>query len=80
MTIPGLLQAQEVSASNQRKIVVVGGHPDDPECGAGGTIPLLVKAGHDVTLLYFTNGDEGIEGKNHFALVDLLRPGGKTCL
>ena len=31
MTIPGLLQAQEVSASNQRKIVVIGGHPDDPE-------------------------------------------------
>jgi LmbE family N-acetylglucosaminyl deacetylase len=52
------------AASEKRKVVVVGGHPDDPECGAGGTVPLLVKAGHNVTLMYFTNGDEGIAGKS----------------
>lgn len=65
ISIPGLLQANHEKASDKKKIVVVGGHPDDSECGAGGTIPLLVKAGHDVTLMYFTNGDEGIEGKTH---------------
>jgi len=63
VTLPALLQA--TSPAEKRKIVVVGGHPDDPECGAGGTVPLLIKAGHEVTLMYFTNGDEGIEGKTH---------------
>jgi len=62
-TLPGLLQG--ASPVDGKKIVVVGGHPDDPECGAGGTVPLLTKAGHQVTLMYFTNGDEGIEGKSH---------------
>lgn len=65
ITLPALLQTRPVATADKKKIVVVGGHPDDPECGAGGTIPLLVKAGHEVTLLYFTNGDEGIEGKTH---------------
>lgn len=64
LTLPSLLQAAPDKPSGKRKIVVVGGHPDDPESGAGGTIPLLVKAGHEVTLMYFTNGDEGIEGKS----------------
>jgi LmbE family N-acetylglucosaminyl deacetylase len=68
--VAGLISLPEVLYSTPRssirkKIVVVGGHPDDPECGAGGTVPLLVKAGHEVTLMYFTNGDEGIEGKSH---------------
>lgn len=65
LTLPALLNARPGAASDKRKIVVIGGHPDDPECGAGGTIPLLVKAGHEVTLMYFTNGDEGIAGKDH---------------
>lgn len=65
LTLPALLQAQPATTSEKKKIVVVGGHPDDPECGAGGTVPLLVKAGHEVTLMYFTNGDEGIAGKTH---------------
>ena len=65
ISLPSLLQADPRHQAQKKKIVVVGGHPDDPECGAGGTVPLLIKAGHDVTFLYFTNGDEGIEGKNH---------------
>ncbi len=63
-TLPALLHATPDKPSEKKKIVVVGGHPDDPECGAGGTIPLLTKAGHAVTIMYFTNGDEGIEGKS----------------
>lgn len=63
--LSGLLQTSPGQAASGKKIVVVGGHPDDPESGMGGTIPLLIRAGHSVTLMYFTNGDEGIEGKSH---------------
>ena len=63
LTIPFLLQAKAHKTVDKKKIVIVGGHPDDPECGCGGSIPLFIKAGHDVTLMYFTSGDEGIEGK-----------------
>ncbi len=65
LSLTTLLQAHPTQAVEKRKIVVVGGHPDDPECGAGGTILLLVSAGHEVTLMYFTNGDEGIADKSH---------------
>jgi LmbE family N-acetylglucosaminyl deacetylase len=63
LSLPHLITGDKKNAG--KKIVVVGGHPDDPECGVGGTVPLLLKAGHAVTLMYLTNGDEGIEGKNH---------------
>jgi LmbE family N-acetylglucosaminyl deacetylase len=46
-------------------IVCVGGHPDDPETGCGGTLAKFVKAGHKVTIIYLTNGDAGIPGKSH---------------
>ncbi len=65
LTLPELLYGSPTVSQKRKKVVIVGGHPDDPECGAGGTVPLLVRAGHDVTLMYFTNGDEGIEGKSH---------------
>lgn len=61
LSLPSLLEVSD----SKRKIVVVGGHPDDPESGMGGTIARLVKAGHQVTNMYFTNGDAGIEGKTH---------------
>jgi LmbE family N-acetylglucosaminyl deacetylase len=44
-------------------IVVVGGHPDDPESGCGGTIALYSKQGHSVAILYLTRGEAGIAGK-----------------
>ena len=47
------------------KLVVVGGHPDDPESGCGGTIALHTSLGHEVTILYLTRGEAGIEGKTH---------------
>lgn len=46
-------------------IVCVGGHPDDPESGCGGTLALLSKQGHNVTIIYLTTGEAGIEGKSH---------------
>jgi LmbE family N-acetylglucosaminyl deacetylase len=65
VSLPGLLLKKAVTPAERKKIVVVGGHPDDPESGMGGTIAQLVKTGHEVTLMYFTNGDEGIAGKTH---------------
>jgi len=50
---------------NSRKIMVVGGHPDDPESGCGGTICKLTAAGHNVVVVYLTRGEAGLEGKSH---------------
>jgi LmbE family N-acetylglucosaminyl deacetylase len=36
------------------KVVVFGGHPDDPESGAGGLIAVLARQGHEVILAYGT--------------------------
>jgi LmbE family N-acetylglucosaminyl deacetylase len=36
------------------KVVVFGGHPDDPESGAGGLIATLTKQGHEVICAYGT--------------------------
>jgi LmbE family N-acetylglucosaminyl deacetylase len=47
------------------KIVCVGGHPDDPESGCGGTLARYVALGHRVTIIYLTRGEAGIAGKSH---------------
>lgn len=47
------------------KVVVLGGHPDDPETMAGGTMALFAAAGHEVVSLYLTRGEAGIEGRTH---------------
>ena len=46
------------------KVLVAGGHPDDPETGAGGAICRYTAAGHEVVALYLTTGEAGIEGKS----------------
>jgi LmbE family N-acetylglucosaminyl deacetylase len=54
---------QGVSSSVRRlHLVAVGGHPDDPETGCGGTIARASAAGHRVTVVYLTRGERGIEG------------------
>ena len=57
--------AGAASAAEIRKlnVVVVGGHPDDPESGCGGTIALYTAQGHNVFILYLTRGEAGIAGK-----------------
>src|SRR6266404_1828558 len=47
------------------KIVCVGGHPDDPESGCGGTLARYAALGHPVTIVYLTRGEAGIPGKSH---------------
>ena len=63
LSLPNLLTAQNIGISDKKKIVCVGAHPDDPESGCGGTLALLAKAGHDVTVIYLTTGERGIKGK-----------------
>jgi N-acetylglucosamine malate deacetylase 1 len=46
------------------KIIAAGGHPDDPESGAGGTIARYADLGHDAVNLYLTRGEGGIKGKS----------------
>lgn len=64
-TLPSLLFAQRNTQAANKKIICVGGHPDDPESGCGGTIAKLRKAGHEVTIIYLTTGEAGIPGKSH---------------
>lgn len=47
------------------KVIVAGGHPDDPESGCGGTIARYTDLGHEVVAMYLTRGEAGIEGKSH---------------
>ena len=63
ITLPSILQANKNERFEKRKIVCVGGHPDDPESGCGGTLAKLNNAGHDVTIIYLTTGEAGIPGK-----------------
>jgi LmbE family N-acetylglucosaminyl deacetylase len=67
---PGLLPgeadaAKEQSGEKRLKIVVFGGHPDDPESGCGGLIARLTKEGHAVFVGYATcfRGDRKLSGE-----------------
>src|SRR4051812_43630272 len=65
-SLAGILQAPQAQGPNTKlKVVVVGGHPDDPESGCGGTMARCADLGHEVVALYLTRGEAGIEGKSH---------------
>lgn len=65
--LPSIGKSNSLDPVNQRRILCVGGHPDDPETGCGGTLAVLANAGHQVTVAYLTSGQAGIEGKSHDA-------------
>jgi LmbE family N-acetylglucosaminyl deacetylase len=69
LSMPALLSAKTIPAK-KLKIVCVGGHPDDPESGCGGTLARFTTAGHDVTIIYLTRGEAGIPGKSHTEAAD----------
>lgn len=50
------------SSSKPKKILVAGGHPDDPETGCGGTILRYTDAGYEAVVVYLTRGEGGIPG------------------
>ena len=58
-----ILEEKE-TAQPRQKILVVGGHPDDPETGCGGTMARFSTAGHEVAAVYLTRGEYGIKGKS----------------
>src|SRR5689334_913459 len=61
--LPGL--AAQTAKSAGLKVVCVGGHPDDPESGCGGTLARYTEGGNRATVLYLTRGEAGIRGKSH---------------
>lgn len=61
----GLPLSARSQPEDRLKILVTGGHPDDPETGCGGMITAMAAAGHEVTVLYLTRGEAGIGGKRH---------------
>jgi N-acetylglucosamine malate deacetylase 1 len=64
LTVPASLQASATPFKKMR-VVCVGGHPDDPESGCGGTLAKLSALNNDVTIIYLTRGEAGITGKPH---------------
>ena len=55
----------QVRPTASLKVVCVGGHPDDPESGCGGTLARYAALGHAVTIIYLTRGEAGIAGRSH---------------
>jgi N-acetylglucosamine malate deacetylase 1 len=51
-----VLAVAEEPPSRKLKVIVVGGHPGDPEYGCGGTVARLTNLGHEVVLLYLNDG------------------------
>ena len=65
VSLPSMLSAKEKPSIENKKIVCIGGHPDDPESGCGGTLAKLRSLGYEVTIIYLTTGEAGIPGKSH---------------
>ena len=59
-----LVPAHAGSDAARLTVVCVGGHPDDPESGCGGTLARYAALGHAVTVVYLTRGERGISGKS----------------
>ncbi len=53
------------TGAGRKKILVAGGHPDDPETACGGTILRYTDAGYEAVALYLTRGEAGIPGVSH---------------
>ena len=65
LPLSGFAESALPNQSTKLKVICVGGHPDDPESGCGGTLAKFSQAGHDVNILYLTRGEAGIEGRSH---------------
>lgn len=64
--VPGRSSVGETpTPQGKLKVVVTGGHPDDPETGCGGTVARYSDLGYEVVVIYLTRGEAGIKGKSH---------------
>ena len=63
--LPSATAGEPGGPNKKLKIVVFGGHPDDPESGAGGLIATLTRQGHEVICAYGTTfrGDRRFFGR-----------------
>lgn len=73
LSSPAAAQPAAASPARRLKVLVSGGHPDDPETGAGGLICRYTAGGHDVAVLYLTTGEAGIPGKAHEEAASIRR-------
>src|SRR5947209_11662065 len=64
LAIPSIAWCQ-ATPNRRLNIVCIGGHPDDPESGCGGTLARYSALGHAVAIIYLTRGEAGIPGKSH---------------
>ena len=65
LSLSAFVKAGNGTTAQKMKIVCVGGHPDDPESGCGGTLAKLASVGHEITIIYLMSGEAGIPGKSH---------------
>jgi LmbE family N-acetylglucosaminyl deacetylase len=65
LLVPATIRPVPDEPFKKMKIVCVGGHPDDPESICGGTLAKFAASAHDVTVIYLTRGEAGIDGKSH---------------
>jgi LmbE family N-acetylglucosaminyl deacetylase len=65
LSLPGIFTAPLNEQQKKLKVLCVGGHPDDPESGCGGTLARFASGEHSVTIIYLTSGEAGIPGKSH---------------
>lgn len=64
--LPAIGSKKENENKSERlKLMVVGGHPDDPETACGGIMARYAKNGHEVVAVYLTKGERGIKGKTY---------------
>jgi LmbE family N-acetylglucosaminyl deacetylase len=65
LSLPGTAAQDAAHSAKNLKVVIFGGHPDDPESGAGGLIATLTRQGHEVILAYGTafRGDRKFFGR-----------------
>ena len=52
----------ETTSETTLDVLAIGAHPDDIELSCGGTLALLVQAGHKVGILHLTRGEASTRG------------------
>lgn len=57
-----ILHLTHIDKPEGSKVLVLAPHPGDDVLGCGGTIILHRQLGHDVHILYLTNGEKGVPG------------------
>ncbi len=68
-----ILHLTHVDKPEGTKVLVLAPHPGDDVLGCGGTIILHRLLGHEVNILYLTNGEKGVPGLNQTKAAEVRR-------